>query len=44
MIEEFNGFCMKHAEEEIKLVSKKEFSSVSELINELLGEKINERV
>lgn len=39
MIQTFRGFCVKNAEEEIKNVSIKEFVSVSELIDELLGEK-----
>ena len=39
MIENFNGFCVQNAEKEVKNISIKEFTSVSELINEILGEK-----
>lgn len=39
MIESFNGFCVTNAEKEIKNISIKEYNSVSELIDELLGDK-----
>lgn len=39
MISSFNGYCVKNAENEIKKISKKEYISVSELIEELLGEE-----
>lgn len=39
MIENFNGFCVTNSEKEIKDISIKEYNSVSELIDELLGEK-----
>lgn len=39
MIEKFNGYCIFGAEEEVKNISTKEYTSVSELINEILGEK-----
>lgn len=38
MIANFNGYCMKNAQDEIKKISKKEYRSVSKLIEELLGE------
>ena len=43
MIKNFNGFCVSNAEKEVKNISIKEYQSVSELINEILGEK-NERI
>ena len=39
MIEKFNGYCIFGAEEEVKNISTKEYTSVSELINGILGEK-----
>ena len=36
MISEFNGFAMKDSVEELKKVAKKEYESVSELINEII--------
>lgn len=38
MIANFNGYCMKNAQDEIKKISKKQYRSVSKLIEELLGE------
>lgn len=43
MIKKFNGFCISNAEKEVKNISFKEYTSVSELINEIIGEK-NERI
>ena len=43
MIKNFNGFCVSNAEKEVKNISIKEYPSVSELINVILGEK-NERI
>ena len=43
MLKNFNGFCVSNAEKEVKNISIKEYQSVSELINEILGEK-NERI
>lgn len=39
MIENFNGFCVTSAENEIKNISTKEYISVSELIDELLEKR-----
>ena len=39
MIENFNGFCVTSAENEIKNISTKEYISVSELIDKLLEKR-----
>lgn len=40
MIKEFNGYCMKESVIELKKIAKKEFASVSELIEEINSEQI----
>lgn len=40
MIKEFNGYCMKDSVIELKKIAKKEFASVSELIEEINNEQI----
>ena len=35
MVKNFNGYAMKKSVEELKKVAKKEYDSVSELINEI---------
>ena len=36
MVKDYNGFAMEDSVEELKIVAKKEYKSVSELINELI--------
>jgi hypothetical protein len=36
MIKDFNGYAMKKSVVELKEVAKKEYDSVSELINEIM--------
>ena len=36
MVKDYNGFAMKDSVKELKIVAKKEYKSVSELINELI--------
>lgn len=36
MIKNFNGYCMKESVDELKSIAKKEYESVSELINEII--------
>lgn len=38
MLKEFNGNCMKNSEEEIKKIISKQYASVRDLIDELMGE------
>ena len=38
MVKDFNGFAMEKSVEELKKVAIKEYKSVSELINEIMGE------
>lgn len=36
MIKDFNGYCMKKSVDELKALAKKEYESVSDLINEIM--------
>lgn len=40
MIKDFNGYCMENSIDCIKEVAKKEYSSVSELIKDIINEKV----
>ena len=42
MVKDFNGYCMEDSVNELKEVAKKEYSRVSDLIEERLGENNNE--
>lgn len=42
MVKDFNGYCMEDSVNELKEVAKKEYSSVSDLVEEILGENNNE--
>ena len=42
MVKDFNGYCMEDSVNELKEVAKKEYSRVSDLIEEILGENNNE--
>lgn len=41
MIKDFNGCCMEEAVEELKKVAKKQYKSVSDLINEILVDSLS---
>lgn len=41
MVKDFNGYCMKDSVEELKNVAKKEYTSVSYLVKEVIGEENN---
>lgn len=40
MIKDFNGYCMENSIDCIKEIAKKEYSSVSELIKDIINEKV----
>ncbi len=40
MIKEFNGFCMENSIDEVKMYARKEYSSVSNLIEDILNNKV----
>ena len=42
MIKDYNGYCMKESVEELKILAKNEFESVSMLVNELMEDSIND--
>lgn len=39
MVKDFNGFCMKESVQELKKVAKKQYTSVSELVREIMEQK-----
>ena len=36
MVRDYNGYCMKNSVDELKIIAKKEYESVSDLINEII--------